>query len=157
MMADNPASGGTRDIVIDQIFPHKPEVIWKVLTTDELIGRWMPMTPTGFQPIRGKQFTFATTPAGAWDGTIHCTVLDVVPNERLAFSWKGGHAGNIGYGAPLDTVVTITLSPTGTGTRLRLVHSGFRVPQNATALGRMPQGWGKVVQAIGELAAASAG
>jgi len=41
---------------------------------------------------------------------IHCQVLEVVPNERFVYAWKGGHEGNVGYGAPLDTVVTFTLA-----------------------------------------------
>ena len=41
--------------------------------------------------MKGKRFTYQTTPAGAWDGVIHCEVLEVKPNERLVYSWKGGH------------------------------------------------------------------
>ena len=51
------------------------------------------MTPTGFEPVKGKRFTFQTTPGGAWDGVIHCEVLEVIPNERLVFSWKSGNEG----------------------------------------------------------------
>src|SRR6266850_4364385 len=64
---------------------------------------------------------------------IHCQVLEVVPNERLVYAWKGGHEGNVGYGAPLDTVVTFTLARETSGTRVRLVHSGFVLPRNETA------------------------
>ena len=35
----------TRDIVIDEVFPHAAETIWKTLTTADLIGRWL-MQPT---------------------------------------------------------------------------------------------------------------
>ena len=118
----------TQDIVVDEVFPHAPETIWKTLTTGELIGRWL-MAPTGFEPVEGKHFTMKTTPAGAWDGIIRCQVLEVKPNERFAYAWKGGHEGNVGYGSPLDTVVTWTLSRVEAGTRLRLVHSGFVTPQ----------------------------
>jgi uncharacterized protein YndB with AHSA1/START domain len=135
----------TQEIVVDEVFPHAPETIWKTLTNGELIGRWM-MPPTGFEPVEGTHFTFKTTPAGAWDGTIHCQVLQVIPNERFAYAWKGGHEGNVGYGAPLDTVVTWLLSKAENGTRLRLVHSGFVLPQNETAFRNMSEGWKKVVR-----------
>lgn len=135
----------TQDIVVDEVFPHAPETIWRTLTSGELIGRWM-MVPTGFEPVEGNRFTFKTRPAGAWDGTIHCRVLDVVPNERLVYAWKGGDEGNTGYGAPLDTVVTWMLSRVQNGTRLRLVHSGFVLPKNATAFQNMSEGWLKVVK-----------
>ncbi len=140
----------TQEIVVDDVFPHAPETIWKTLTTGELIGRWL-MMPTGFEPVQGNRFTFQTTPAGAWDGVIHCEVLEVVPNERLAFSWQGGHEGNVGYGSRLDTVVTWSLSRLKSGTRLRLVHSGFIAPKNDSAYHHMSEGWKEVVQRVGTL------
>ncbi|XUM20271.1 SRPBCC family protein [Bradyrhizobium oligotrophicum S58] len=142
----------TQSIVVDDIFPHAPEVIWKALTSGELIGRWL-MAPTGFAPVVGTRFTYQTTPAGAWDGTIHCEVLEVVPNERLSYAWRGGDQGNVGYGAPLDTVVTFSLSRADTGTRLRLVHSGFVLPTNETAYRKMGEGWKKVVANLDRVAA----
>jgi uncharacterized protein YndB with AHSA1/START domain len=143
----------TQDIVVDDVFPHSPETIWKTLTTGELMGRWLHMAPTGFEPVKGKHFTYQTTPAGAWDGVIHCEVLEAVPNQRLAYAWKGGHEGNVGYGSRLDTVVTFTLSRVEAGTRLRVVHSGFVLPQNEVAFKNMGGGWKKVVPAIGAIAA----
>jgi uncharacterized protein YndB with AHSA1/START domain len=136
-----------QDIVVDEIFPHAPETIWKTLTTGELMHRWM-MAPTGFEPVVGKRFTFQTTPAGVWDGVIHCQVLEVEPNERFAYAWKGGHEDNVGYGSRLDTVVTWILSRVEGGTRLRLIHSGFVLPKNATAFNNMSEGWKKVVRNI---------
>lgn len=147
----NDTVGGTRDIVVEETFPHPPEKIWKTLTTGALIGRWL-MPSTGFEPVQGKRFTFQTRPGGSWDGVIHCQVLEVVPNERLAYSWKGGHEDNVGYGAPLDTTVTWTLSRTADGTRLRLVHAGFVVPRNQSAFEIMGGGWKKVVPNLGAIA-----
>jgi uncharacterized protein YndB with AHSA1/START domain len=142
-----------RDIVVDEVFPHAPETLWKVLTSGALMARWL-MEPTGFEPVKGKHFTFQTTPAGEWDGVIHCEVLEVTPNERLAYIWKGGHAGNAGYGSKLDTVVTWSLTKVGEGTRLRLVHSGFVTPTNDSALKSMGEGWKKVVHNVGDIARA---
>jgi uncharacterized protein YndB with AHSA1/START domain len=150
-MNDTALNTGTQEIVVDEFFPHAPETIWKLLTTGELIGRWL-MAPTGFEPVAGKRFTFQTTSAGAWDGVIHCQVLEATPNERLAYAWKGGHEENVGYGSPLDTVVTWTLSKVEGGTRLRLVHSGFVTPKNDSAFKTMSGGWKKVVQTIGTIA-----
>lgn len=150
-MNDAALHADTQQIVVDDVFPHAPETIWKLLTTGELIGRWL-MAPTGFEPVQGKHFTFQTTSAGAWDGVIHCQVLEVTPNERLVYAWKGGHEGNVGYGAPLDTVVTWTLSRVEGGTRLRLVHAGFVTPKNDSAFKTMSGGWRTVVKRIGTLA-----
>jgi uncharacterized protein YndB with AHSA1/START domain len=143
----------TRDIVVDEVFPHAPETIWKTLTTGELIGRWLRMAPAGFEAVKGKRFTMQTKPAGAWDGVIHCEVLEAMPYERLVYTWQGGHEGNVGYGSRLDTVVTWTLSRVEAGTRLRVVHSGFVLPDNDTAFRNMGEGWKKVVPDIGAIAA----
>jgi len=142
----------TRDIVVDEVFPHAPEKLWKTLTNGELIGRWL-MKATGFAAVKGTHFTFQTTPGGSWDGVIHCQVLEVILNERLVYAWKGGHEANTGYGAPLDTVVTWTLSRAEGGTRLRLVHSGFVTPRNDSAYQVMGQGWKKVVNTVAALSA----
>ena len=108
-MNDTALKSATQDIVVDEVFPHAPETIWKTLTTGALMARWL-MEPRGFAPVQGTRFTYQTKPAGAWDGTIHCEVLEVVPNERFVYAWKGGHESNDGYGSRLDTVVTFTLT-----------------------------------------------
>jgi uncharacterized protein YndB with AHSA1/START domain len=137
-------------IEVDEVFPHAAGVVWRTLTTGALIARWL-MKPEGFEAVVGNRFTYQTKPGGEWDGTIHCEVLEVVPNERFVYAWKGGHAGNVGYGSPLDTVVTWTLTPVAGGTRLKLVHSGFVLPRNESALKTMGDGWQKVVPGLGLL------
>jgi uncharacterized protein YndB with AHSA1/START domain len=141
----------THAIVVDEVLPHAPERIWKALTTGALIARWL-MEPSGFEPVEGKHFTYKTSAAGAWDGTIRCQVLEVRPNERLSYAWQGGDESNVGYGARLETVVTFTLTPVPTGTRLRLVHSGFVLPKNETAYRNMSGGWVKCVEKLDAMA-----
>jgi uncharacterized protein YndB with AHSA1/START domain len=134
----------TQDIVVDEILPHAPETIWKALTDGALMKRWM-MEPTGFAAVIGNRFTYKTKPAGAWDGTIHCEVLEVIPQQRFSYAWRGGDEANTGYGSALDTVVTWTLSKVATGTRLKLVHAGFVTPRNDTAFQNMSTGWKTVL------------
>jgi uncharacterized protein YndB with AHSA1/START domain len=140
-----------REIVVEEVFPHAPETIWQVLTNGALMARWI-KEPSGFEPVVGNRFTFQTTPAGSWDGTINCEVLEVVPHERFVYAWRGGHAGNVGYGSALDTRVTFTLTPVPGGTRLSLVHSGFELPRNETAYTNMSGGWPTVIHNLGTLA-----
>jgi len=153
-MNDAALKTDTQQIVVDEVFPHAPETLWRTLTTGELIARWL-MAPTGFEPVKGTRFTFQTKPGGAWDGVIHCEVLEAIANERLTYAWRGGAEGNVGYGAPLDTVVTWTLTQVESGTRLRLVHSGFVTPKNDSAFQGMSGGWLKVVANVGKIAGES--
>jgi uncharacterized protein YndB with AHSA1/START domain len=141
----------TRDIVVEDVLPHAPEVVWTALTTAELIGRWL--MPNDFAPEVGRRFTFRTKPMGDWDGVVHCEVLEVVANHKLVYSWTGGTDRNPTYGARLDTVVTWTLTPVAGGTRLRMVHAGFRSPSNDFAFDAMSPGWGRVMQGIARVIA----
>jgi uncharacterized protein YndB with AHSA1/START domain len=150
-MNDAAIMADSREIVVDEVFPHTPDVLWKTLTTPELMGRWL-MEPRGFEPTKGNRFTYQTKSAGAWDGVIHCEVLEATPNERLAYTWNGGDDANPGYGSRLETVVTWTITKVDGGTRVRLIHSGFRTPKNDSAFKSMSEGWPKVVQTIGALA-----
>lgn len=145
---DVSAEPRTQSIVVDEVLPYPPATLWKALTSGDLIARWM-MKPTGFEPVEGTRFTFQTTAAGAWDGTIRCQVVEVKPMERFVYSWKGGDAANVGYGSLLDTLVTFTLAPAEGGTSLRVVHSGFITPTNDTAFENMSKGWSKIVPSIG--------
>ena len=143
--------GEAQSIVVDEVFPHTLDVLWRTLTDPDLMGRWLKMAPTGFKAEAGTRFTYQTTPAGPWDGVIHCRVLEVVPLQRLVYSWVGGDPANAGYGAVLETVVTFTLSAYEGGTRLRLVHAGFVLPRNETAFRSMGEGWIGVLQRIGAI------
>jgi uncharacterized protein YndB with AHSA1/START domain len=143
------AAGVTRDIVAEDFFPHPPERIWKALTTAEIIGRWL--MPNDFEAVIGKHFTFTTRPMGNWDGVVRCEVLDVVPHRRLVYSWRGGSDAD--NPARLDSTVAWTLQPEGSGTRLRMVHSGFRSPHNDSAYEAMSPGWRRLIGRLGEIAA----
>ena len=148
-------SAATRDIVVEDVVPQPPEKVWKALTTAQLIGQWL--MPNDFEPVVGKRFTFKTKPIGDWDGVVQCEVLEIVPHRRLVYSWKGGSESNdsgSNYGSKLDSVVTWTLQPEGRGTRLRLVHTGFRSPQNDFAYDAMSPGWRRHIGQISEIAAA---
>jgi uncharacterized protein YndB with AHSA1/START domain len=150
-MNNTARNDATQSITVDEVFPHAPEILWKAITSGELIGRWM-MKPTGFEPVQGNRFTFQTTPAGAWDGTIRCEVLEVVPLQRFAYAWRGGDDDNSGYGSRLDTVVRFTLTSEPGGTRLHVEHSGFVLPKNDTAFRNMGEGWKKCARNLGSVA-----
>ena len=151
-MTEGAMQADTGEITVDEVFPHSPETIWATLVRPDLMARWLNMTPAGFAPVVGNRFTYQTSPAGGWDGTIACEVIAVIPHQRLAYRWRSGHAANQGYGSPLDTVVTFELEPVDGGTRLRVVHTGFILPRNETAYRSMSGGWTGVIARIGEIA-----
>ena len=113
--------GETLSVIIERELPFSPEKIWRVLTQPHLIEEWL--MKNDFQPVAGHRFTLRADPQPGWTGVIDCEVVTVEPNRVLSYRW-----GALG----VDSVVTLTLTPTGTGTHLRMEQAGFRKdrPQN---------------------------
>ena len=70
---------------------------------------------------------------------LDCKVLAIEPNKTLSYTWDFAH-DDAAYN--LKSVVTWTLTPTSTGTHLRMEQSGFR-PDQQQAYGGAKVGWQK--------------
>jgi uncharacterized protein YndB with AHSA1/START domain len=72
-------------------------------------------------------------------------MLEIEAYRKLSYTWSVPF---------LDTVVTFTLEPTASGTRLSLVQSGFR-PDQKREFGGARYGWtmmgGKLVDLLGRI------
>ena len=86
-----------------------------------------------FKPAVGHRFKLK----GDWGGVLDCEVLAIEPNKTLSYTWNF-ESEEAAYG--LQSVVTFTLTPTGTGTQLRMEQSGFR-PDQKQAFGGARAGW----------------
>lgn len=115
----------TKSVVMEREIAHPPEKIWRALTQPHLIAEWL--MQNDFKPALGHRFNLRTQAYGDWNGIIDCEVLTIEPNKALSYTWDSGNG-------PLrvTSVVTWTLTPTQTGTHLRMEQSGFRSdqPQN---------------------------
>jgi uncharacterized protein YndB with AHSA1/START domain len=120
----NETSTETRSVVVERELPHPPEKIWRALTQPHLIEEWL--MKNDFKPVVGHRFDLRAD----W-GSVDCRVLAVEPNKTLSYTWAA-------YG--LESVVTWTLIPTSTGTRLRMEQSGFRSDQQQAYQGAK-HGW----------------
>ncbi|MFG1928044.1 SRPBCC domain-containing protein [Cryptosporangium sp. NPDC048952] len=128
----------TAAIHVDEFLPHPPAAVWHALTDPEALNAWF--LPSDFKPVVGHRFQLQAEPIEAtkFSGVIACEVLELRPEELLSYSWTD--ANNAGG---LDSVVTWTLRPEGTGTRLFVEHSGFDLddPQQKLAHTIMDGGW----------------
>lgn len=70
-------------------------------------------------------------------------MLAVEPHRALSYTWGA-------YG--LESTVTWTLTPTGTGTRLRMEQSGFRPDQQQAYQGAQA-GWPRFIAALAQVLA----
>jgi len=114
----------TRAVIIEREIPFSPDKIWRALTQPHLIEEWL--MKNDFKPVVDHRFSLSAD----W-GAVDCQVLTVEPNKTLSYSWAA-------YG--LESIVTWTLTPTGTGTRLRMEQSGFRTDQQQAYQGAR-YGW----------------
>ena len=120
------AATETRSVVIEREIAHPPEKIWRALTQPHLIEEWL--MKSDFRPVVDHRFDFRTE----W-GTIACQVLEIEPSRTLSYTWAA---------RGLESVVTWTLTPTGTGTLLRMEQTGFR-PDQKQAYQGAKYGWKK--------------
>lgn len=129
-----------RDIRLNWFFPHPAEKVWECLTDPELISIWL--MKNDFKPIVGHQFNFHTKPIPKmnFDGIVYCEVIDIVPLQKLVYTWKGGPRPGV---INLDTVLIWTLRAKNGGTELLLEHKGFEGFHNYVASVFMGSGWKK--------------
>lgn len=127
----------TRSIVVEREIAHSPEKIWHALTQPHLIEEWL-MHNDDFKPAEGQRFSLVAD----W-GAVHCQVLAVEPNKTLSYSWDT---------KDLESVVTWTLTPTGTGTHLRMEQTGFRSDQEPYFRGAKV-GWPRFLTALEQVLA----
>lgn len=135
----------TRAVVVEREIAHPPEKLWRALTQPHLIEEWL--MKNDFAPMVGHRFKLR----GEWGGVLDCEVLAVEPHKTLAYSWTFAHE-DAAYA--LQSVVTFTLTPTQTGTRLRMEQKGFR-PEQKQALGGAKVGWEKFLSNLEQTLARS--
>ena len=121
----------TRSVVVERDFPHLSEKLWRALTQPHLIEEWL--MKNDFLPLVGHRFNLR----GSWGGVLDCEVLEIEPNRTLSYTWNFVHDD---AAFNLRSVVTFTLTPTPTGTHLRVEQSGFR-PDQKQAFGGARAGW----------------
>ncbi|MBV9060494.1 MAG: SRPBCC domain-containing protein [Pseudonocardiales bacterium] len=122
---------------------HPPGKVWAALTTAEGLGSWF-----------GNEATIDLRPGGSaqlkWtEGfTVNMRVERVEEPTVFGFTW---HIHGLSEDDPRRTYVEFTLEPVGSGTRLRVVESGFaQLPEDAyrRAYDANTQGW---MSELGEL------
>jgi uncharacterized protein YndB with AHSA1/START domain len=125
------ATPAIRSVIIERNLHHPPEKVWRALTQDHLIERWL--MKNDFKPVVGHSFNLRAD----W-GAVDCQVIAVEENKTLSYTWAA-------YG--LESVVTWTLTATSMGTHLRMEQSGFR-PDQQQAYQGAEGGWQQFFAAL---------
>lgn len=130
-------SAERRSVVVERDIAQPPEKLWRALTQPHLVEEWIGMKGD-LQPRVGHTFRLA----GEWGG-VDCEVIAAEPNRSLAYTWSA-------FG--LESVVTWTLTPTATGTHLRMEQAGFRIDQDQFFSGASAS-WPQYVATLEQVAA----
>jgi uncharacterized protein YndB with AHSA1/START domain len=125
----------SRSLVVERVFPHPQEKLWRALTESPLLAQWM--MNNDFEPVVGRKFQFRADPMPNWNGVVDCEVLAIEPIERLSYNWGVG-----GSGSGMQWVVEFKLTPAEGGTHVRMEQSGFGADQQAAYHGAN-YGWQK--------------
>ena len=143
-LTDTTARSQTESISFEFDLPHSPEKVWRALTDPALLAEWL-LPVVDLKLEAGAGFTFKTQAYPGWDGTVNCRFVEIDVHRKLSFAWTVPF---------LDTVVTFTLTPTASGTRLSLVQSGFK-PDQKRESGGARYGWkmmgGKLVDLLARI------
>ena len=129
----------TKTVVVEREIAQPAEKIWRALTQPHLIEEWL--MKTDFKPVVGHKFNLSRQATPEINVVIDCEVTEVEPNETLSYTWKA-------FGT--DTVVTFTLTPTATGTMLRVEQAGFPADNKAAIKGANAS-WRQFLIALDEL------
>ncbi|MES2277578.1 MAG: SRPBCC domain-containing protein [Bacteroidota bacterium] len=104
-------------VVVEKSYNAPVAKVWEALTDNEKMKQWYFVLPE-FKAEVGFEFEFT---GGDPNGKMYlhkCVVKEVVPDKKLAYSWRyDGYEG--------DSLVTFELFEEGTGTRVRVTHTGL--------------------------------
>ncbi len=138
------AAAETVTVVVERDMPFAPEKLWRALTQPHLIEAWL--MKNDFSPKVGHRFQLR----GDWGGVLDCEVLAMEPNRRLSYTWE--YDGAAKPDLELRSVVTFTLTPTASGTHLRMEQTGFH-PGQKQAIGGARMGWTNFLAKLDQLLA----
>jgi len=143
-LTDTTARSQTESLSFEVDLRHSPEKVWRALTDPALLAEWLlPVVDLKLAP--GAAFTFKTQAYPGWDGTVNCRFVAIEAQRKLSYAWSVPF---------LDTVVTFTLTPTASGTRLSIVQSGFK-PDQRKEFGGARYGWkmmgGKLIDLLARI------
>jgi uncharacterized protein YndB with AHSA1/START domain len=104
---------------INRVMPAPPERVWRAFTEPAALAAWFwpeRFEPTAETDVRvGGRYRIDGPGAGM---AVSGEYVAVEPPSRLAFTWRWD-------GETEQTLVTLVLTPVGTGTELGLTHERF--------------------------------
>src|SRR6478736_5048438 len=100
-----------------------PEIVFDVVSRPEHVRQWWP-DDARYEPTPGSTGELVFGDPAAGGGVAAFTVVDVRPPRTFSFRWTHPAGETAAVGNSL--LVTFDLTPSGSGTRIRMTETGFR-------------------------------
>lgn len=127
-------------VVVEKEVLASKEKVWKALTEKDQM-RHLYFDVDGFEAVEGFQFQFVGQGTNGQDFVHHCTVTEVIPEQKLQYSWQ--YEGYAGY-----SLVTFILTETAAGTKIKVIHHGLETfPQETKDFAKenFTLGWNEII------------
>jgi len=109
------------DVVVECDLPHAPEKVWRAITDQDLLGRWL--APADLRPEVGARFRLQPVESAPGAAMIDCEVIEAVPHRTLRWRQTEKEGSE---NSSVESIVTFELLPNRSGTHLRVIHDQFR-------------------------------
>lgn len=127
-------------IVVEASYSAPVTTVWRALTDKAQMKQWY-FDLQDFRPEVGFEFSFDGKGTEGETYTHRCTIIEVVPEKKLAHSWRyEGYDG--------DSLVSFELLPEGSATCMKLTHAGVdSLPSDNPAFRRenFVLGWTEII------------
>src|SRR5690606_11090788 len=130
----------SKNVVVERVFDANIALVWKALTEKELVKQWY-FDLKEFKTVVGVKFEFWGGEEGGKQWKHLCEITEVVPEKKLAYSWKYEGYSGMSY-------VTFELFEEHNGTKLKLTHSGidsFPADIPELAIHNFENGWNQII------------
>lgn len=116
-----------RVVRVTAVVPVSPTRAFAYFTRADLLTTWLTAAAEVEPEVGGKYELFWNPRDREVDSTIGCRITALIADELVAFQWRGPKTfRSFANGADPLTHVVVAFVPAGAGTRVHLVHSGWR-------------------------------
>ena len=107
--------------------PVAPDEAWELFTSERGLTSWLAPAAEVELRVGGRYALYWQPEQRADNSTIGCSITALVPTELIAFQWRSPVMfKQFANGADPLTHVVVSFAAHGSGTRVHLVHSGWR-------------------------------
>jgi uncharacterized protein YndB with AHSA1/START domain len=100
-----------------------PDVVFEVVSSPEHVRQWWP-DEARYEAVPGSDGEIVFGDPAAGGKVVRLSVLEVEPPHTFTFRWT--HEPGEVPGESTSLLVTFALTPSGSGTQVRMTETGFR-------------------------------